>query len=325
MFNEIISNIKKIPKREKYITYFFVFLIFAFSLYTFLHTPPKDFPINQIISVSDGESLQNITNNLYDAKVIRFPLIFRTSVIMMGGERKVIAGDYLLDKIEGPIDIAYRLVRGQFHQNVIKVTIPEGWDILDIADLLTKSLKSFDREDFLRLAKDKEGYLFPDTYFVADTARPKSIIDLMYGTFNDKIKEVGGIATSTYTLKEIITMASIIEREASTSESRRIISGILWKRIQVGMPLQVDVTFSYINGKTTFQLSLDDLKIDSPYNTYKYKGLPPGPISNPGIDSINAALYPTTTKYLYFLTGHDGEMYYARTFENHKRNKARYL
>jgi len=120
-------------------------------------------------------------------------------------------------------------------------------------------------------------------------------------------------------------MASIIEAEARTTESRRIISGILWKRISLGMPLQVDSTFVYINGKNTYELTSDDLKIDSPYNTYVYKGLPPTPIGNPGLDAILAALYPKTSKYLYFLSSKSGDMYYATTFEQHKRNKELYL
>jgi len=120
-------------------------------------------------------------------------------------------------------------------------------------------------------------------------------------------------------------MASILEGEALTTSDRKLVAGVLWRRLEIGMPLQVDATFSYVNGKTTFELTLDDLKIDSPYNTYKYKGLPPTPINNPGLNSINAALYPTKTKYLYFLSGNDGKMHYARTFEEHKRNRQLYL
>ena len=325
MLEDYLSKFRSLSKRKRYISYSFAFVVVFLTLYVYIHIPSSKFPVNEVISIDDGESLQDITDNLYEMNVIKFPLIFRSAVIMMGGERKVIAGDYLLDKKESPIDLAYRLVKGQFHMDVVKITVPEGWDVFEIANHLEKSLKSFNKQDFLTLAINKEGYLFPDTYFLPDTARPKSVLNLMLGTFDEKIKSVSGLATSTKSLNEILTMASIIEAEALDKESRRIISGILWKRIQIGMPLQVDATFSYVNGESTFQLSLDDLKIDSPYNTYKYKGLPPGPINNPGIDAIEAALYPKTSKYLYFLTGHDGKMYYGRTFEEHKRNKAKYL
>ncbi len=325
MLEDYLSKFRSLSKRKRYISYTFAFVVIFLSLYVYIHIPSSKFPVNEVISIDDGESLQDITDNLYKMNVIKFPLIFRTTVIILGGERKVIAGDYLLDKKESPIDLAYRLVKGQFHMDVVKVTIPEGWDVFEIANHLEKSLKSFSKQDFLTLALNKEGYLFPDTYFLPDTARPKSVLNLMLGTFDEKIKSVTGLATSTKSLNDILTMASIIEAEALDKESRRIVSGILWKRIQIGMPLQVDATFSYVNGESTFQLSLDDLKIDSPYNTYKYKGLPPGPINNPGIDAIEAALYPKTSKYLFFLTGHDGKMYYARTFDEHKRNKAKYL
>lgn len=127
------------------------------------------------------------------------------------------------------------------------------------------------------------------------------------------------------TLNEIITMASLIEEEANTKESRRIISGILWQRIKQGMRLQVDAVFPYIMNKFSLQLTKEDLMDDSPYNTYRYAGLPPGPISNPGWDSIYAAIYPAKTSYLYYLSDREGNMYYAKTFEEHKANKAKYL
>ena len=147
----------------------------------------------------------------------------------------------------------------------------------------------------------------------------------MQNNFLVNIDSIPGLATTTYKLGDIIIMASILEAEARTTESRKIIAGILWKRLKLGMPLQVDSTFSYINGKNTYELTLDDLQIDSPYNTYKYASLPPGPIGNPGVDAINSALNPTVTKYLYFLSSKSGKMYYATTFEQHIKNKELYL
>jgi UPF0755 protein len=126
-------------------------------------------------------------------------------------------------------------------------------------------------------------------------------------------------------LDEIITMASIIEGEAVKDEDRRLITDILWRRIEIGMPLQVDTTFMYINGKSSSELTKADLKINSPYNTYVNKGLPPGPISNPGIEAINAVIFPTANKYLYYLSDKNGDMHYAETFAEHIRNKEKYL
>ncbi len=325
MRQDFIKKFKELPPKKRYLYISGIFAFLLFCVYLSIHTPPKNFPFNEVITITPGESLQNITNNLYESNVIRFPFIFRTTVIMLGGERKVIAGDYLLDQKVGPIDIAVRLIKGNFHTESKKITIPEGWDNKEIADYLEKNLVSFNKNEFLKIVKDKEGYLFPDTYFIANTTRPRTIVNLMESTFDSKIKSVTGLATSTRSLHEILTMASILEGEALTTVDRKLVAGILYRRMEIGMPLQVDATFSYVNGKSTFELTLDDLKIDSPYNTYKYKGLPPTPINNPGLDSINAALYPTKTKYLYFLTSKSGKMHYARTFEEHKKNKQLHL
>jgi len=120
-------------------------------------------------------------------------------------------------------------------------------------------------------------------------------------------------------------MASIIEKESLNGDERQIVSGILWKRISLGMPLQVDATFLYINGKASAELTKDDLNIDSPYNTYRNKGLPPGPINNPGLDAIVAALYPKDSPYLYYLHDKKGKVHYAKTFNEHVANKRKYL
>lgn len=298
---------------------------FVACWYLFLHTPPTNFPVGQIFTVQSGESLQDITSNLYESNIIRSKIIFRTTVILLGGEKKVIAGDYLMDKKEGPVDLAYRLTNGKFHIDVVKITIPEGWNIFEIGDYLSRTLLNFNEKRFLVLARSKEGYLFPDTYFVSPAVRPEDVIDKMSKNFYDRTPKISGISTTTYKLSDVVIMASIVEREARTTESRRVIAGILWRRLSIGMALQVDAAFDYVNGKTTFELSSDDLKIDSPYNTYKYKGLPPGPIGNPGVDAIWSTINPIQTKYLYYLTGKDGKMYYAKTFEEHVRNKQKYL
>jgi UPF0755 protein len=311
--------------KEQKLLFGFLALIVIFGLYLFWHSPPTNFPEGEVVTIVPGQSLQEITLNLYNAHVIRSTFWFRTHVIMQGGEKRVIAGDYLLDKKQGPADLAYRFVNGDFHLTVFKATIPEGWNIFQISDYLNKNLINFDELTFLNLAKNKEGYLFPDTYFISPTSKPGTIISLLSKTFEEKIKTVSGVSTTTESISDVIKMASILEGEARTTENRRIISGILWRRLKIGMPLQVDSTFSYINGKNTYNLTADDLKINSPYNTYVYKGLPPTPINNPGTDAIFSALNPIKTKYLYFLTSKSGNIYYATTFEEHKRNKELYL
>ena len=313
-------------KKQKQLSYFLVvFLIFS-GIYLFLHSPPSGFPLGQVITIDSGESLQSITTMLYNNHIIRSPFFFRTHVIIQGGEKRVIAGDYLLDHTAGPADLAYRLVHGKFHLEAQKVTIPEGWNIFQIGSYLEKRLVNFNLTKFLVLAKGEEGYLFPDTYFIFPTTKPDKIIDMMRSNFLKKIISIQEqILISGHSQKQVITMASILENETRTTESRRIVAGILWKRLKLGMPLQVDSTFSYINGKTTYELTADDLKIDSPYNTYKYRGLPPGPVGNPGLNSITDAVNPTVSKYLYFLSSKDGTIYYAKTFDEHQNNREKYL
>lgn len=201
----------------------------------------------------------------------------------------------------------------QFSLLQVKVTIPEGYTVKDIAEKFNR-FNNFDKENFLKIAK--EGYLFPDTYFLTGKETEENIIKKMEENFKIKAGEAR---------PEIIIMASLLEREARTIEDRKIISGILWKRLEAGMPLQVDAIFSYIIDKTSAELTLDDLKIDSLYNTYLYKGLPLAPICNPGLDAIDAAENPIDSLYWYYLSDKNSIIHYAKTFEEHKQNKFRYL
>lgn len=290
-----------------------------------MYRPPDDFPVGQVITIDSGQSLQNITDYFEQAHIVRSPLLFRSIAIVLGGEKHVIAGDYRLNRREGPLVLAYRLVHGDFKIELQRILVPEGATVAQIGDILQKSLLDFSKKQFLTLASTSEGYLFPNTYFIPETTKPQVVIDTMKNLFRQQVFALPDIYTSGHSLKDILTMASILEDEARTTESRKIISGILWKRIALGMPLQVDSTFLYINGKNTFQLTQSDLKIKSPYNTYVNKGLPPTPIGNPGLDAIEAALEPTTTDYLYYLTGRDGQMHYAATFAEHVKNKQKYL
>lgn len=317
-----VKNFNKTKNLKKFLA-FFVALFFA-SYLVFVSSAPQNFPLGDIASIKTGDSLKEIGESLHKNNIIKSEFIFRITVIVLGGERRIIAGDYLLDNKETSVHLAYRFVKGQFHLEAIRITIPEGWNTKEIAGYLSKKIIKFDKDLFLQLAQKDEGFLFPDTYFVSATASPEEIIGMMKGNFESKIKTVKELSSSVRSLKEIITMASILEKEA-LPQDREMVSGILWKRISIGMPLQVDSSFTYINGKGTFDLTLDDLKIDSPYNSYKYKGLPPGPIGNPGLNSILASLKPIKTNYLYFLTEKDGIIHYAKTFEEHKRNKEKYL
>ena len=221
------------------------------------------------------------------------------------------------------------------------ITIIEGWTVSDIANYLDNqgvaSSSDFleavkldnwkDKYDFLKNAKGEtvEGFLFPDTYRIFKDATVDSIIAKMLDNFDHKFTDSmrGDAVSQNKSIFQIVTMASIIEKETKFSSDRSMVSGIFWKRIADGMGLQSDATVSYALGKAS--LSGDDLKTDSPYNTYLYRGLPLGPISNPGLSSIKAALDPTVNDYYYFVTDKSGKAYFAKTFEEHKKNIQKYL
>ncbi len=300
-------------------------LFVLFEIYVYFHLPPKDFPVGDIITIPTGETLQDITNRLYAEHVIAWPIVFRSHVILQGGEKRVIAGDYLLPRAEGPADLAYRFVHGDFGLNEKKVTIPEGYNVFQIADTLQKNLVNFNTAEFLKLAKPEEGKLFPDTYFISPVATPDVVIEMMKTTFIKKILSVKEIATSPHKFNDIIKLASIIELEASSTESRKVVAGILWKRLSLNMPLQVDAAFTYVTGKNISDITAKDLKIDSPYNTYLHAGLPPTPVGNPGLDAIRATVSPTETAYLYYISDKSGNLHYAKTLSEQNKNIAKYL
>jgi UPF0755 protein len=198
-----------------------------------------------------------------------------------------------------------------------------------MAEIFEKELPAFSSEDFTNEVKDNnyEGFLFPDTYFLTPNTKAGDVILMMRENFARQIEPYQeDIFKSKRSMDQIVIMASIIEEEANSSlESKRIVSGILWKRLGKGMPLQVDSPFVYYDGKNSYTLTKDDLAKDQPYNTYVNKGLPPTAITSPGIDSLRAAIAPTQTSYLYFLSDKKGNIYYAKNFEEHKRNRELHL
>ena len=317
------------PKKRRYpLPYwqagFFILLILFVGLYVSEISAPKNFPTKTIISVQEGFGLLELSEKLKDDGVIRSPFWFRMAAIALGGERGMQAGAYYLSRPQNSFVIAWRIVHGYHGLATITITIPEGFTIKKIANLFDERFTLFNKNIFLSLAP--EGYMFPDTYFMQANASASSTVKLLRDNFIRKIFPLmPDVEESGHSLEEIIIMASIIENEAKDKDDREIVSGILWKRLEKNQLLQVDATLTYITGKTSAELTLDDLKIKSPYNTYLYPGLPPKPISNPGLESIKAALHPKKTDYMYFLTGNDGKMYYAKTFEQHKTNKIKYI
>jgi len=309
---------------------FFLIFLLLFTLYTSLVRPPSAFPVAHIVGVEKGSTLKDIAQDFKLRGVIRSPLLFRAGVILLGGEKSAHAGEYYLGDREGVFIIAYRVARGEFGLTPIVVRVPEGLNIEETALLLSNKIDTFDMTKFLSFAKQSEGYLFPDTYYFLPNVSEEKVFRIMKETFTIRVKEIENeielfSRETNRTLEEIVIMASIIELEASDLETRRNVSGVLWNRMDIGMALQVDASFVHLLGKGTSQLSLEDLKIDSPYNTYTHVGLPPGPISNPGLSSLLSAVTPISHDYYYYLADKDRVTHFSKTFAEHTRKKAIYI
>jgi len=334
-------------KSQKIITAVsFLFFVLAMTVFVWegIYVPKApNSKETKIFSVTKGERTKQISINLEKQGFIKYGFFFRFYVLTRGVADKLQAGDYLLSPSMATPEITKKLVSGDIVRE--KITIIEGWNLRDIAfylreqELVTTieffkivSLpKDFSKEfDFL---KDKpkdlslEGYLFPDTYETQEGEIAEEIVRKILKNFDQKLNPElrEEIKKQDKTIFEIITMASLIEEEVKTTPDKKLVSGILWKRLESGMPLQVDATISYITGKKNAKILIADTQIDSPYNTYKYRGLPLGPISNPGLDSIVAALYPQESSYWYYLSTPEGQTIFSRTLDEHNQARAKYL
>jgi UPF0755 protein len=318
------TNIKNSSSQKKMLFFFVILIFFSSLLLIKIASAPNSFPSSSTIRIEKGKGLSQTALVLQQEGYIRSSFLFKVFVALSGRAHTIIAGDYYFDKKENGFVIARRLTEGDYKLVEIKVTIPEGLTVFQIADVLKSKFSLFNPAEFITNAK--EGYLFPDTYFFFPNVNSADVISKMTNNFDVKLAPYEAeIASSSRSFADIIIMASIIEEEAQADEDRPIVAGILWNRLSIDMPLQVDATFSYVNGKNTYTLTRADLKEDSPYNTYLYKGLPPTPIANPSIKSIEAALRPTETEYLYFLSDLSGKMYYAKDFDGHQINRENYL
>jgi len=303
-------------------------VIGTLSLYLYLASvrPPDNFPINELVTVSDGKPLSEISGELEEISVVRSALALRVAVTLMGHEHDVRSGDYLFKEPRGLFSIARAISIGAFGLEPMRIRIPEGATTKEMAVIFGGRLLRFNSEKFLEAARPLEGYLFPDTYFFLPNATEDLVIRTMRQNFDTQIASIQDkIAASGRPLEDVVIMASLLEREARKMEDRQKIAGVLWNRLNIGMLLQVRAAFLYTLGKGTYQLTTKDLLSDSPYNTYRYMGLPPGPIGSPSMDSLLAAATPIEHKYLYYLADRKGVTYYSKTYEEHLRNKRKYI
>lgn len=294
--------------------------------YWTVFAPPSRFSPNTVVVIAPGASLHSDALQLAAARVVAHPLAFELLVRLLGEGRAVQEGAYSFPSPENAFRVAERIVKGDFGVPAKQITFYEGMSVREMAQRIEQVVPQVSASDFIAVAQPYEGYLFPDTYTFAPSATARTIVDTMRENFQRKTVALQQtLASSTHSFADVVTMASLVQNEARTSESQRMVAGILWNRVAKGMPLQVDAVFGYIYSKQTYSPSLADLKVNSPYNTYTHVGLPPGPIGNPGLSALEAAAHPADTKYLYYLTGKDGLMHYALTYKEQLANERRYL
>ena len=306
----------------------FLFGVLCFLLYYVTIAPPITFPSAALIKVNQNESIDTVAAQLKERHLIHSVFLFELSARLFGARKTIVAGEYFFAGPENVVIIGRRLARGDYELVPVRVTIPEGSNSSQMTDLLSQKVPDFDTVAFLAGAHSKEGYLFPDTYFFLPGEDPAVVLQTLEKNFEDHIAQpdvANALAQFDKQLSDVVTMASLVEKEAATLKDRRVIAGILWHRIALGMPLQVDAVFPYIIGKNSLQLTHADLKTESPYNTYTNKGLPPGPIDNPSIDSILAAATPIKTNYLYYLSDLNGNFHYCATYSCQAANQKKYL
>jgi UPF0755 protein len=290
--------------QRKNIFYVLGGVLLLIILYFLLFSAPASFPPNTVFRIEEGSSLRTISYDLKENGIIRSRVIFESFVIILGDEKRIKSFDYLFETKLPVFEVARRIALGEHHMPPVVVTVPEGFDVEQIADIFAKRLANFNKDEFLLKAKGLEGYLFPDTYFFLTGADEDTVLQSMNYNFKKKTAPLlPDFIAFGKTEKDIIVMASIIEKEAKGDLDRETISGILWKRISIGIPLQVDAA----------------------PDTYKIKGLPTSPIANPGLLAIKAAINPESSPYLYYLHDKNGIIHYAKSFAEHKENIKKYL
>lgn len=310
-----------------------VFLAIQFAY--FLITPPSRIKMPKKVFIKRGATIDEISQQLHEKGLITSKSLFYTWLRISGAGKDIKAGEYLLNTKMPPVKIINILTRGIVVTH--SITIPEGFTIVQIAELLQEKGIT-DGKEFIKLANDPktakrygisapslEGYLYPDTYRFASGLPPEQVIYAMVkrfkqitAPFRERAKEIG------MRFEDVITLASIVEKETALESERPLIASVFLNRLKKGLRLESDPTTIYGLMDFSGNLTKEDLRKPTPYNTYVIHGLPPGAISNPGIRSIKAVLYPADTDYLYFVSKNNGSHYFSKSLEEHNRAVYRY-
>lgn len=337
---KLIKNLSK-PKMIAAISLviFFLIMVGFFSvLNIFLNTPASSDKEEVSFTIEKGQSVRNIARNLEEKGLVKDDLLLLFYLKGKGLSGDLKAGNYRLAKNNTPKQVVDTLTNGKVAS--VKITIPEGWTNTQIADYL-ENKGIVEKNDFLAASKEKynypflsdlpegasvEGFLFPDTYLLSQNVTSKEIIEKMLQNFEEKLNDQikTEIKSSSYNVFQTVTLASVVEREVSKPEERKLVAGVFLARLEEGMKLQSDATIQYILNSNKKIFNFEEIKVESPYNTYQNTGLPVGPIGNPGLDSILAVVRPQMTEFRYFLSA-DGVTHFSKTLDEHEEKKAKYL
>jgi len=313
---------------------FFLILVGILGAGFYLYYKEGTLPVNskepktKIFVIEKGESLSSIAKKLSSEELIRNKIVFYLVVKQKGIDKNIQAGDFRLSTTMNVYEIADNLTRGTLD---VWVTIIEGLRKEEIAQIISKNL-GIPEVEFLKYGK--EGYLFPDTYLIPREATAESVVQMLENNFENKFDSILRQKAKTKGLSSngAIILASLVEREARLGEDRPLVASVILNRLNAGMKLDIDATVQYALGyqpeeKTWWKKNLtqEDLKIDSPYNTYTNAGLPPGPISNPGLASIKAVVDAPETDYLFYVSDSNGKLHFAKNIEGHNENIRKYL
>ena len=305
--------------------------------YYLASSPVNEDTRNIVVKIEPGMTLKQVSVLLKNKNLIQNSAVFRAIAFLQKKQNQIMVGEYEISSSMVPMDILRRVTSGKTVLHPI--TIPEGYRITEIADLLASN-GLVDKEEFIRLTQDEEvikfwdipgdsleGYLFPETYHFGKNTGTRKIIDTMMKTFQDQVSPLNldkRAKELNFTPHKVITLASIIEKETGKAEERPLISSVFHNRLKKNMRLQTDPTVIYAIKNFDGNIRKKDLSLDSPYNTYKYKGLPPGPIASPGLKAILAVLEPDNSDYLYFVSRQDGSHQFSTTLDAHNNAVRKY-
>jgi UPF0755 protein len=309
-----------------------VFIAIGFILYPTVMSPKYE---DAIIKIDEGDNLNIISRKLKEARIIQDRIGFKLMVVVFKKSTCLSYGWYKFKKYEDPGEILKSLIKGR--RLTVKVAIPEGLKVNETiyafrrhkdADIDIPKLKTLVSDtNFIKTLginqPTMEGYLFPDTYIFYKGEKPENIIKKMVSKLFEVVKpsQKFKIKSMEFSAHEILTIASMVEREAMVDREKPIIASVIYNRLEENMPLQIDATVLYALGMHKTRVMYKDLKVKSPYNTYRNRGLPPGPIASPGFQSIMAALHPSRTNYLYYVATGKGDHIFSETYKEHVNAK----